>query len=374
MDAHAARAPSSEGTATLIGVGLAVVASVLIAAGLNTQRLAHLKRSRRDGPSSSPLRGRPRPRSAHPHERTPLIVTTKPTLERSLSDPAPADRGRPQVQVVLPVVSESPPHSPPRTPTKRDRSTSRRRKPRLDKGFVRNPLWLLGFVLLNLGEFANFLAYGFAPPSVVAPLGLTTLVANVFLAPLIVREPFRRKDLLGVAVAILGGVTVVYASRSSDKKLTPDEFLAAISQPLFVSYAIVCCTCMSALAYLSRTKWGDRYVLVDLSLCALAGAFTVLSTKAISGFLNLYFLRMFRYWITWAVLVVLVSTALVQVNFVNKALQRFESRVVIPIQYITFALSTICGSALLYRDFEGVPAPSLLNFGFGTLISGAGAF
>lgn len=152
---------------------------------------------------------------------------------------------------------------------------------------------------------------------------------------------------------------------------------------------------MSCLAYLSRTKWGDRYVLVDLSLCALAGAFTVLSTKAISGFLNLYFLRMcvpsvrkrvlsgtdpdlgsrrFRYWITWAVLVVLVSTALVQVNFVNKALQRFESRVVIPIQYITFALSTICGSALLYRDFEGLPAPSLLNFGFGTLISGAGAF
>lgn len=65
---------------------------------------------------------------------------------------------------------------------------------------------------------------------------------------------------------------------------------------------------MSALAYISRTKAGDRIVLVDLSLCAIAGAsypalslrsadtspsvgaFTVLSAKALSSFLNLIFL------------------------------------------------------------------------------------
>lgn len=41
---------------------------------------------------------------------------------------------------------------------------------------------------MNGGELCNFLAYAFAPPSVVAPLGMVTLIANVFLAPLIVRE------------------------------------------------------------------------------------------------------------------------------------------------------------------------------------------
>ena len=61
-------------------------------------------------------------------------------------------------------------------------------KRRLDKGFLRNKLWLLGFGLMNGGELCNFLAYAFAPPSVVAPLGMVTLVANVFLAPLVVRE------------------------------------------------------------------------------------------------------------------------------------------------------------------------------------------
>lgn len=41
---------------------------------------------------------------------------------------------------------------------------------------------------------------------------------------------------------------------------------------------------------------------------------------------------------------------------------------------MTFALSTIVGSALLYRDFEGVGLPSLLNFMFGCLVSGGGTF
>ncbi|TKA54756.1 hypothetical protein B0A53_02565 [Rhodotorula sp. CCFEE 5036] len=241
-------------------------------------------------------------------------------------------------------------------------------------GFLRNKLWLLGFGLMNGGELCNFLAYAFAPPSVVAPLGMVTLIANVFLAPLVVREPFRKKDLIGVAIAVLGGATVVYASHSNDTKLTPHQFLKAISRPLFIAYSATSLVAIILLAWLSRTKYGDRFVLIDLVLCALAGSFTVLSTKAISSFLNLMFLDTFKHWVTYPVLLVLVVTAVVQVNFVNKSLQRFESRVVIPIQYMTFALSTIVGSAILYRDFEGIGLPSLINFAFGCLVSGGGVY
>ncbi|BGP19808.1 hypothetical protein JCM10213v2_007939 [Rhodosporidiobolus nylandii] len=338
----------SEGTSSLIGVGLSVGASILIACGLNVQRLED--------------------------ERTPLLVAPAPLLPRSASDPTVSTS---QPQILIPAIRTIPatsPSSPAPSRHRRSRSRSSTRAPRTDKGFIRSPLWLAGFLLLNIGEFGNFLAYGFAPPSVVAPLGLVTLVANVFLAPAIVGEPFRRKDLLGVAIAILGGATVVYASRSSDKKPTPDELLAAISRPLFIVYASISSAAIAFLAYLSRTKWGDRFVIIDLSLCALAGAFTVLSTKALSSFLNLSPVLFFKSWLTYPVLAVLIFTAILQVNFVNKSLQRFESRIVIPIQYCTFALSTIVGSAVLYRDFEGVALPSLVNFVFGCLICGGGVY
>ncbi|GAA5853053.1 hypothetical protein JCM9279_003796 [Rhodotorula babjevae] len=367
---------STPGTSTLIGVGIAILANCLVCAALNLQRLAHLRRARKtDRPASSSKknRGRSPARPRPPHERTPLIVTTKPTLDRSLSDPL-AGSTTPIVLVPSHLRTDSPPPLLNRRSSSRRSSAGDNKRPRTDKGFLRSPLWLAGFACLNFGELGNFLAYGFAAPSVVAPLGMVALIANVFLAPLIVREPFRRKDLVGVAIALVGGATVVYASRSNDQKPTPDEFLSAISRPLFIAYACASAVTMAVLAHLSRTKLGDRYVLIDLSLCALAGAFTVLSTKAVSSFLNLLFLRIFEYWITYPVLVVLVGTALLQVNYVNKSLQRFESRVVIPTQFMTFALSTIVGSAILYRDFEGVALPSLVNFAFGCLVSALGVY
>lgn len=42
--------------------------------------------------------------------------------------------------------------------------------------YTRDPLWWLGLVLMACGEIGNFSAYGFAPASLVAPLGTTTVV------------------------------------------------------------------------------------------------------------------------------------------------------------------------------------------------------
>ncbi|GAA6008346.1 hypothetical protein JCM11491_004442 [Sporobolomyces phaffii] len=309
-----------EGTSSLIGVGIAIVANTLISAGLNVERLAHIRRAH-------PRDSRRRPAD----ERTPLVT-----------DDDDDDGGD--------------------------------SRPRTDKGFLRSPLWLFGFLLINLGEVGNFVAYGFAPTSLVAPLGMTALVANVGLAPAIVGEPFRRRDLVGIAISLVGGATVVYASRSSDAKLTPNDLAVALKHPAFIAYAVTSTVLMLALACVSQTRYGDRFVLVDLSLCALAGAFTVLSTKALSSFLNLLFLETFRQPITYPVLATLLSTAFVQVNFINKSLQRFESRVVIPTQYMTFALSSVLGSAILYGDFVGMSGEKLLNFGFGCLVSAGGVY
>ncbi|GAA5829731.1 hypothetical protein JCM5353_005211 [Sporobolomyces roseus] len=390
-----------EGTSSLIGVGIAILANTLISAGLNVERLAHIRRAhpnekrkerkqreRADSTASRQSRSISNSQSfTTPNETTPLILVDAastspssnkipPPYSRSLSDPISSLPSNASPSVLLSL----PPPPPAARRTSSHRSNSQRKssnqstRPRTDKGFLRSPLWLGGFLLINLGEIGNFLAYGFAPTSLVAPLGMTALVANVFLAPAIVGEPFRRKDLLGIFIAICGGATVVYASRSSDKKITPKELVSAISQPLFIAYTVLSCILMSLLGYLSQTRLGDKFVLIDLTLCALAGAFTVLSTKALSSFLNLMFLDTFTQPITYPLLLILISTAFLQVNFINKSLQRFESRVVIPTQYMTFALSSILGSAILYGDFRGMKPEKLLNFGFGCLVSAAGVY
>ena len=46
------------------------------------------------------------------------------------------------------------------------------------KHYVKSPIWWLGLTLMGLGELGNFSAYGFAPASLVAPLGTTTVVGE----------------------------------------------------------------------------------------------------------------------------------------------------------------------------------------------------
>jgi hypothetical protein len=62
-------------------------------------------------------------------------------------------------------------------------------------------------------------------------------------------------------------------------------------------------------------------------LAALVGGYTVLATKGLSSLLSLSFYKMFTYPIAYLLVFVLVSTAVLQIKFLNKALQRFDSTV-----------------------------------------------
>lgn len=71
-------------------------------------------------------------------------------------------------------------------------------------------------VSIILVKITHLVAYGFAPASTIAPLGTTTLVANVILAPLMLKEVFRKRDLIGVILAVSGAAMVVFSSNSEE--------------------------------------------------------------------------------------------------------------------------------------------------------------
>lgn len=79
--------------------------------------------------------------------------------------------------------------------------------------------------------------------------------------------------------------------------------------------------------------------------------------------------RAFTTPVSYALLAVLVGTAVMQVRYVNKALQRFDSTQVIPVQFVLFTLSVIMGSAILYRDFEQATVESVTKFAGGCLLT-----
>lgn len=99
-----------------------------------------------------------------------------------------------------------------------------------------------------------------------------------------------------------------------------------------------------------------------------------MSTKGVSSMLSSTLFGAFTTPVTYALLFVLLSTAVMQVRYVNKALQRFDSTQVIPIQFVLFTLCVIIGSAVLYRDFERTSSEQAVKFVGGCLLTFFGVF
>jgi len=77
---------------------------------------------------------------------------------------------------------------------------------------------------ISSGEIGNFIAYAFAPASVVAPLGTVALISNVILAPIMLHETFRKQDVLGITIAIVGAIIVVANSKTDEVKVKGKNF------------------------------------------------------------------------------------------------------------------------------------------------------
>ncbi|KAI0321861.1 magnesium transporter NIPA-domain-containing protein [Amylostereum chailletii] len=243
-----------------------------------------------------------------------------------------------------------------------------------ESDYLKSRLWWLGFLLMNVGEVGNFISYAFAPASIVAPLGTFALIANCFFSPLLLHERFRKRDLLGITIAIIGAVTVVLSSNTSDTRLTPAGLVAAITKRPFAVFSIVYIIGAFILATLSEGRLGKKYVMIDVGLCALFGGFTVLSTKAVSTLLTTRGLLMFKEWITYPTVLVLAGTGVCQIRYLNRALMRFDSKVVIPTQFVLFNLSAILGSAILYGDFRRATFHQFVTFMYGCAATFGGVF
>ncbi|KAK0498492.1 DUF803-domain-containing protein [Armillaria luteobubalina] len=385
-------------TPTVIGILVAIAGNVLISLALNVQKLAHKRLDAEklidDGHSSGPsLNETDEDQETEVANifRYPETVPLMPPngWTNYGSSPSPrkphtqsfAEFLTPKVPIAtIPVdvvVEES-------ASPQQNKFNENGRAEELEQNegdYLKSKLWWSGFLLMNVGEIGNFISYAWAPASVVAPLGTFALIANCFFAPFYSENGFARdaltlmkRDILGILLAIIGAVTVVLASSSSDTRLDPDGLMKAISQTPFIVYSCIYVTGSIILSILSEGPLGRRWVTIDVGLCALFGGFTVLSTKAISTLLTMQWIEMFASPITYPVILVLALTGIGQIKYLNRALMRFDSKIVIPTQFVLFNLSAIVGSAILYGDFQKASFHQILTFLYGCSATFAGVY
>ncbi|KAL6818888.1 DUF803 domain-containing protein [Trichoderma sp. SZMC 28013] len=369
---------------SLIGIITAIVGNVLIALALNVQRYAHtrlhkerkrlkqearaaLKRahsSSSNGSTQVGVYGTIISDDAGDHYQNGRSSTNG--HDRGLyDDPSDDEHDFAEDEPLMASFQSSATTASSDTGSKQDKKPS--------SNYLKSPYWWLGQILITLGEAGNFLAYGFAPASIVSPLGVVALVSNCIIAPAMFHEKFRPRDFWGVVIAVSGVVTVVLSANQEETKLNPHDVWGAITTMEFEIYLGVTTFLIIVLMWASRI-YGKRTILIDLGLVGLFGGYTALATKGVSSMLSTSFVGAFTTPVTYALIFILLSTAIMQIRYVNKALSRFDSTQVIPIQFVMFTLCVIIGSAVLYRDFEKTNKKQAAKFVGGCLLTFFGVF
>lgn len=355
---------SSGDWSSIIGIVTAIVGNVLISFALNTQRYAHVRLEKEQNTRNS-LSGKRKISNLGDYGSIQQRIAEdrarknaqSHTIDTGLNHTShPEDEDTEETDALIPKIT---PRQDIDGSSENPEDESPSQKPR--KSYLRSPLWWIGITLMITGEAGNFLAYGFAPASIVSPLGVVALISNCLIAPLFLHERFRKRDLLGVIIAVGGTVTIVISAQGSNPKLGPDQIWHLIKQWEFLVYLGVTALVTIMLMILSN-RIGHKLILIDLGLVGLFGGYTALSTKGVASLLSYRLWRTLTFPITYLLVAVLVITAILQIKYVNRALQRFDSTRVIPTQFVCFTIFVIVGSAVLYRDFESATPASAAQF------------
>eukprot|EP00062_Callorhinchus_milii_P010312 gi/632955036/ref/XP_007893273.1/ PREDICTED: NIPA-like protein 2 [Callorhinchus milii] len=241
--------------------------------------------------------------------------------------------------------------------------------------FYKSKLWWCGIVVMGIGEIGNFVAYGFAPASLVAPLGCISIIASSVLSVMFLREMFRASDAIGTAVALLGTYLLITFAPDIHKDITANDIRRFIVNWEFLIYLLVETVLFCALLYLYERK-GLKHIVIPLLISSLLASLTVISVKAVNGMLANSIKGNFQlqHPIFYVMLILLLASCISQAQYLNEAIQLYGSMNVVPMNFVFSTVSAILAGIIFYQEFHSSAFLNVIMVLFGSLLSFLGVF
>jgi len=220
--------------------------------------------------------------------------------------------------------------------------------------YLKDPIWWAGISTMGLGEFANFAAYTFAPPILVTPLGALSVIVGAILASFLLGEELGHLGRVGCTVCLLGSLIIALHGPEGQDVQTVDEILRYAIQPGFLLYCFLVLVFSLVMIYFVAPRYGRSNPLVYISICSLVGSISIMAIRGLGIAIKLSFAgdNQFTHLSTYIFGIVVVICVLVQMNYLNKALDTFSPNVVNPLYYVGFSTATIVVSVILFQGFN----------------------
>ncbi|RWW03300.1 hypothetical protein BHE74_00034375 [Ensete ventricosum] len=240
--------------------------------------------------------------------------------------------------------------------------------------YLYEPLWWAGMITMIVGEVANFAAYAFAPAILVTPLGAVSIIISAALAQIILQERLHIFGILGCVLCVVGSTTIVLHAPQEREIDSVKEVWDLATEPAFLCYATIVIAAILVLTFCYIPQYGQTHIMFYVGVCSLVGSLSVMGVKALGIALKLTFsgINQLIYPQTWAFIIVVLICVATQMNYLNKALDTFNTAVVSPVYYVMFTTQTILASMIMFKDWDRQDATQIVTelCGFVIIISG----
>uniref|UniRef100_A0A8D2DWV2 NIPA magnesium transporter 2 n=1 Tax=Sciurus vulgaris TaxID=55149 RepID=A0A8D2DWV2_SCIVU len=220
--------------------------------------------------------------------------------------------------------------------------------------YLKEWLWWAGLLSMGAGEAANFAAYALAPATLVTPLGALSVLVSAILSSYFLNERLNLHGKIGCLLSILGSTVMVIHAPKEEEIETLNEMSHKLGDP--------------------GPRHGQTIILVYITICSVIGAFSVSCVKGLGIAIKelLAGKPMLRHPLAWILLLSLIVSVSTQINYLNRALDIFNTSIVTPIYYVFFTTSVLTCSAILFKEWQDMPADDIIGTlsGFFTIIVG----
>lgn len=128
------------------------------------------------------------------------------------------------------------------------------------------------------------------------------------------------------------------------------------------------------LIYWVSPLYGQTNILVYIAICSLIGSLSVMACKGLSIALKLTLSgnSQLQNPLAWFFAVSVAVCIAVQMNYLNKSLDLFNTSLVTPIYYVMFTMLTIVASAILFHEWQKLTNGDIIGAicGFLTIVCG----
>ncbi|KAJ7955380.1 Protein of unknown function (DUF803) [Quillaja saponaria] len=240
--------------------------------------------------------------------------------------------------------------------------------------YLYEPWWWAGMIAMVAGEIANFAAYAYAPAILVTPLGALSIIFSAVLAHFILEEKLHIFGVLGCVLCVVGSTSIILHAPHERHIDSVKEVWHLATQPGFLVYTFIVFVLVSVLIFWYAPRYGQTHMIVYIGICSLVGSLMVMCVKALGIALKLTFsgMNQFIYFQTWIFTVFVLGCCISQINYLNKALDTFNTAVVSPVYYVMFTSLTILASMIIFKNWDSQNASQIATqlCGFVTILSG----